>query len=198
MTTTTTRPYLRGEARRRQLLDAAARLFVRGGYDALTMVALAEEAGVSRRLVYDHFPDLPALYDAFFTDRTARHLDGIDAALARGGTDRVVAFSGAFAQLLAIPPDDRRAIRLVLTDVGRSDLDDLRDRVRAHVERRWLPALAGSGDRRVARARLWMLVSALFALADLVDRDEIAASTAADLAADAARSAARPVGRGAG
>jgi AcrR family transcriptional regulator len=162
------------------------------------MVALAEEAGVSRRLVYDHFPDVPALYDAFFTDRTARYLDGIEVALARLGTDRVAAFSGAFGQLLAIPPDDRRAIRLVLTDVGRSDLDDLRDRVRAHVERRWLPAVAGSGDPRVARARLWMLMNALFALADLVDRDEIAPSTAARLAADVARGTARPAATGAG
>jgi AcrR family transcriptional regulator len=161
------------------------------------MVALAAEAGVSRRLVYDHFPDLPALYDAFFADRTARSLDGIDAALARGGTDRVAAFAGVFAELLAIPPDDRRAIRLVLTDLGRSDLDDLRDRFRSHVERRWLPAVAGSGDPRVARARLWMLVNALFALADLVDREEIAASSAADLAADVARSTARRADDGA-
>jgi hypothetical protein len=84
----------------------------------------------------------------------------------------------------------------VLTDVGRRDLDDLRARLRTHVERRWLPAVAGRRDRRTARARLWMLVNGLFELADLVDRDEIAASTATTLAADVARATAGTDPRG--
>jgi AcrR family transcriptional regulator len=182
VTTTTTRPYLRSEERRRQLLDAAARLFVRDGYAGLTMVAVAAEAGVSRRLVYDHFPDLPALYDAFFTDRTARYLDGIDAAVSTAGGDRRAAFASAFERLLAITPEDRRAIQLVLTDVGRPELEEVRSRVRAHMERRWLTGSARG--RRSARARFWMLVSGLFTLADLVDRDEIAAATARTIAED--------------
>jgi AcrR family transcriptional regulator len=185
---TTVRPYLRADARRRQLLDAALEVFVRDGYAGLTMSALADEAGVSRRLVYDHFADLPALYDAFFTDRTERHLARIDAAIAGGSGDTAAAFTAAFAQMLTIPPDDRRAIRLVLTDGGRHELDELRARLRAHVERRWLPAVTGRRGRRTARARLWMLVNGLFELAELVDRDEIAASTATTLAAEVARS----------
>ena len=72
------RPYLRAGARRRQLLDAAARLFVRHGFAGMTMVSLAAEAGVSRRHVYDHFPDLAALYEAFFDDRSARYLASVD------------------------------------------------------------------------------------------------------------------------
>jgi AcrR family transcriptional regulator len=193
---TTTRPYLRADARRRHLLDAALALFVRDGYAGLTMSALADEAGVSRRLVYDPFPDLTALYDAFYTDRTERHLAGIEVAIARGAGDVEAAFTAAFTRMLAIPPDDRRAIRLVLTDVGRRDLDDLRARLRTHVERRWLSAVAGRRDRRTARARLWMLVNGLFELADLVDRDEIAASTATTLAADVARATAGTDPRG--
>ena len=56
-----TRPYLRPDERRRQLLEAASRLFDRGGFTAVTMSAVAAEAGASRRLVYDHFADLPKI-----------------------------------------------------------------------------------------------------------------------------------------
>jgi hypothetical protein len=142
--------------------------------------------------VYDHFPTLASLYDVFFTDRTERYLAGIDAALARGASDRATAFAGVFQQLLAIPPEDRRAIRLVMTDLGRPELDDVRARFRAHIERRWLLAVRNREDRRVARARLWMLVSGLFALADLVDRAELSAATATGLATEVARTIARP------
>ncbi len=66
------RAYLRPDERRRQLLDAASRLFDRGGFTAITVSAVATEAGASRRLVYDHFADLGDLYAAFFEDRVAR------------------------------------------------------------------------------------------------------------------------------
>ena len=39
------------------MLDAAAEMVGRGGWNALTMKGLAAEAGVSRQLVYDHFED---------------------------------------------------------------------------------------------------------------------------------------------
>ena len=55
------RPYLRAELRRNQLLEAADRLFARSGYAGITMQAVAAEAGVSRRLVYDHFSDVSTL-----------------------------------------------------------------------------------------------------------------------------------------
>jgi AcrR family transcriptional regulator len=187
---TATRPYLRADARRDQLLEAAARLFERGGYAGLTMVALAGEAGVSRRLVYDHFPDVASLYNAFFTDRAARHLGAIDGALAEAGPDRVAGFTAAFARLLAVPPDDRRAIRLVLTDADLPELAPVRARFRAHVEKRWLHALGRGGDRRTDRARLWMVVNALFALADLVDRREISGAAATRLATEFVQAAA--------
>jgi AcrR family transcriptional regulator len=188
--TAETRPYLRAPARRDQLLEAASRLFEQGGYAGLTMVALASEAGVSRRLVYDHFPDVASLYEAFFTERTARHLGAIDGALAGAGGDRAAGFTAAFTQLLAIPRDDRGAIRLVLTDAHLPELAPVRARFRAHVEQRWLRALAGSGDRRAARARLWMVVNALFALADLVDRREISSAAATRLATEFVQAAA--------
>jgi AcrR family transcriptional regulator len=179
----TPRPYLRADARRRQLLDAATRLFARDGYAGLTMVALAAEAGVSRRLVYDHFPDLPALYDAFFDDRVSRYLDTIDRALAAGGGDVRASFAGAFEALLAVPADDQRVIRMLASDPGLPDLAPVQARFRRHVEARWLGALDdGRIETRRARAVLWTLVSGLFGLADLVARGELPAADALPLA----------------
>src|SRR5262245_66655621 len=113
-----TRPYLSADIRRRQLLDAAARLFVREGYAGLTMVAVAAEAGVSRRLVYNHFPDLASLYEAYFDDRADRYLSSIEEIVTAAGTDRLAAFDGVFAQLLAIPLADQRAVRTDRKSVG--------------------------------------------------------------------------------
>ncbi len=183
---TTSRPYLRADERRRQLLDAAARLFVRDGFAGMTMVAVAAEAGASRRLVYDHFPDLAALYDAFFDDRASRYLASIDRAVEEGDGDLAASFAGAFRNLLAIPAEDQRVIRLLVADPGLRELEPLRERFRAHVEERWL-GFSGSGgvdaaDRDIARALLWTLASGLFGLADLVTRGEIGAEAATALA----------------
>ena len=177
------RPYLRADARRRQLLDAAARLFARDGYTGLTMVALGAEAGVSRRLVYDHFPDVGALLDAFFDDRATRYLGTIDVAFAAAGDDPVGAFAAAFAALLEVPAEDQRVIRLLVADPGLPELAPLRERFRTHVEARWLGALGGDpiAPRR-ARAVLWTLVSGLLGLADLVARGDFPAPDAVALA----------------
>ena len=183
MSDRTSRPYLTADARRRQLLDAAARCFARDGYAGLTMVAVAEAAGVSRRLVYNHFPDVGALLEAYFDDRTCRYLDAIDEAVAAGGTDRLTAFTGAFRHLLAMPADDQRAIRTLVTDPGLADLAPLQARVRSHLEARWLPAFRDRvDDPQVARALLWTVVSALLGLADVVARGELPVDAALQLA----------------
>ncbi len=181
-TVPSTRPYLRPRERRRQLLDAAARVFARSGYEGLTMVALAEEAAVSRRLVYDHFPDLASLYDAFFDDQVAETLVAIDTAVA-GADAPDAALSAAFACLVAMPADRQRAVRLVAAGAGGPALDSTRGRLHAHVESRWLSLVAPAAlDRKQARAMLWVLVNGLLALADLGARGELPTRSAITIA----------------
>lgn len=178
------RSYLRADARRRQLLDAAGRVFARGGYAGLTMVSLAEEAGVSRRLVYDHFPDLAALYRAFFDDVTARYLAAADQAVAAAHGDVQQAFLGAFEHLLSMPASDRHAIDLLLERSPVPELRDLRRRFQAHVEGRWLDALSGAdpSTRALARPLLWLTTAGVFQLVDLVDDGTTSADEARALA----------------
>lgn len=187
-TSTAVRPYLRVDQRRRQLLDATGRLVASGGPAAVSVVAVAQEAGVSRRLVYDHFPDLASLFEAFFDDTVARYLGAIDAAVER--PDRAPSFADAFAGLLAVPVEDQRAIRLLLTGAALPDLAPLRRRFRAHVEARWTPAVLAAGvDPRLAPALLWTLTTGLLGLVELVERGEVDAPAASALADGIVRAA---------
>jgi AcrR family transcriptional regulator len=63
----TRRPYaprLPPEQRREQLLDAALELIVQQGYAGVSIEAVARLAGVTRPVVYDHFPNLGRLLHA--------------------------------------------------------------------------------------------------------------------------------------
>jgi len=57
-------PRLPRGARRRQLLEAAARAFLAGGYDGSSMDDVAREAGVTRLILYRHFASKSELYGA--------------------------------------------------------------------------------------------------------------------------------------
>jgi len=49
-------------ARRKQLLEAAQEVFVAQGYHAAAMDDIAERAGVSKPVLYQHFPGKLELY----------------------------------------------------------------------------------------------------------------------------------------
>lgn len=61
------------DARRRQLLDVALGVVRTGGADNLTLVTLAEAAGVSRPIVYDHFRTRGGLLLALYRELDDRH-----------------------------------------------------------------------------------------------------------------------------
>lgn len=86
------------EDRLRQLLDVAWRLASEEGTDALTLPRMADEAGVSKPVIYDHFGTRNGLLTALYQDFDVRQTAVIDAALeARGptleGAARVIASS---------------------------------------------------------------------------------------------------------
>src|SRR5471032_1099522 len=107
-----TRPYLRAEDRRSQLLAAAAVLVGRAGLGGLTMAGVATEAGVSRQWVYEHFSDLDDLYRALILDRFAALDASIDAATRRLTGIELVTF--AARRLFALAPADRWILRALV------------------------------------------------------------------------------------
>lgn len=83
MATTSPRPSprLSKKARREQLLDTAVAIVRGQGTDGLTLVTLAEAAGVSRPIVYDHFGTRPGLLLALYRRLDERHQAAIARAL---------------------------------------------------------------------------------------------------------------------
>jgi len=54
----------RSERSRTQILDTALKLFAHRGYGATSVRDIAEEAGLSKRNVYHHFPDKESIFRA--------------------------------------------------------------------------------------------------------------------------------------
>jgi AcrR family transcriptional regulator len=79
MTTPPTR--LSKQARREQLLDAALGIVRARGADGLTLVTLAEAAGVSRPITYDHFGTRSGLLLALYRRLDERHRAAVAEAL---------------------------------------------------------------------------------------------------------------------
>jgi AcrR family transcriptional regulator len=52
------------EQRREQLIDAALSVIVQHGYEGVSIEAIARTAGVTRPVIYDHFPNLGRLLEA--------------------------------------------------------------------------------------------------------------------------------------
>jgi AcrR family transcriptional regulator len=78
------RPYaarVPADVRREQLLDAALTVIVRDGYDAVSVDAIAREAGVTRPVVYGVFDGLGPLLAALLDRQQRRALGQLAAAL---------------------------------------------------------------------------------------------------------------------
>jgi len=116
-------------ARRAQLLDAALEVFVAQGYHAAAMDDIAERAGVSKPVLYQHFPGKLELYLALLDISCEAVVADVRAALAStdDNKERVVATMQAFYTYVA---NDKAAFRLVFE----SDLTS-EPAVRERVER---------------------------------------------------------------
>ena len=68
--------------RRAQLLDAAREVFVASGYHAAAMDDIAEAAGVSKPVLYQHFPGKLELYLALLDSYSDALVAAVEAALA--------------------------------------------------------------------------------------------------------------------
>jgi AcrR family transcriptional regulator len=72
---------LTAEERREQLLDATKAIVARDGFHAVSIEAVAREAGITRPIVYGHFHDLPGLLEALVQREGRRALAQLAAVL---------------------------------------------------------------------------------------------------------------------
>ncbi|MBJ7520856.1 MAG: TetR/AcrR family transcriptional regulator [Solirubrobacteraceae bacterium] len=103
---TPTRQRMTAVERRDQLLDVTRDLVVEQGFGAVSMEAVARRAGITRPVVYGHFPELGVLLDAMLERESTRALSQLAEVLpqpdAAAGTLRERLGNAMEAYLLAV------------------------------------------------------------------------------------------------
>ena len=107
-------------ARRKQLLGAAQEVFVAHGYHAAAMDDIAERAGVSKPVLYQHFPSKLELYLALL-DEHANDLTGKVRAALASTTDNRLRVAASVAAYFDFVDGDGEAFRLVFESDLRND-----------------------------------------------------------------------------
>ena len=120
-----------GAQRRRQLLSVAGHLFGEYGYHQLSMEQLADAAGVSKPVLYQHFPSKRELYLALVNDANVELEAQVRKAL-EGTTDNRERITGAIGTYFDFVED--RRFRLLHSTADLAD-PEVRDAVEASLKR---------------------------------------------------------------
>ncbi|MGA5430340.1 TetR/AcrR family transcriptional regulator [Streptomyces koyangensis] len=99
-------------ARRNQLLGAAQEVFVAQGYHAAAMDDIAERAGVSKPVLYQHFPGKLDLYLALLDQHCEALLQAVQTALS-STSDNKLRVAATMDAYFAYVEDEGGAFRLV-------------------------------------------------------------------------------------
>ena len=112
-------------AKRAAIEGAALALFFREGYARTSVDAVAREAGVSKRTVYDYYGDKQRLFLDVIAQTQAGHEDRfrvlLDRTLPADAPDlesALVAFGRAFASGVAQTPDRNAMVRLIVAEAA--------------------------------------------------------------------------------
>jgi AcrR family transcriptional regulator len=106
--------------RRRQLLDVALEVFAANGFHLTSMDDIAEAAGVTKPVLYQHFRSKRALYIELLDDVGARLMEAITkaTATASGPRQQVEAGFAAYFRFVAV---HENAFRLLFGSLARRD-----------------------------------------------------------------------------
>jgi AcrR family transcriptional regulator len=147
-------------ARRKQLLAAAQEVFVAQGYHAAAMDDIAERAGVSKPVLYQHFPGKLELYLALLDTHGDSLVDKVRGAMSAtsDNKDRV---AGAMRAYFEFVDHESEAFRLVFESDLRNE-PAVRERV-DRVERLCIESITETimSDTGVARERAELLAAGL-------------------------------------
>ncbi|HEX3202868.1 MAG TPA: TetR/AcrR family transcriptional regulator [Actinomycetes bacterium] len=156
---------LRAAERRAQLLGVARRLFARDGYRGASMESIAEAAGVTKPVLYQHFSSKRALYEALLASELGRLTEELETAFSQAGgnEERLRRGFGAYLDFVDRHED---AFRLLFTEALGLDAD-FREQVAAF--RHWVAGrvatiIAAEAGLAVPRARA--LAAAIVGMAE--------------------------------
>lgn len=118
--------------KRRQILDAAVRVFARQGFHATRVSDIADEAGVAYGLVYHYFSSKDEVLNELFVERWSLLLAAIEEADRAGGPhrERLGAVAGFIVESYRHDPDLMKVIIVEVTraanSFGRTHLPEIR------------------------------------------------------------------------
>jgi AcrR family transcriptional regulator len=158
-------------ARRKQLLAAAQQVFVAHGYHAAAMDDIAERAGVSKPVLYQHFPGKLELYLALLDTQAEALASTVTEALTATEDNRARIHGVLSAYFRFVDRDEEDgAFRLIFeTDLGNEPV--VRERVEA-VTQKTMRAVAGvvAADTGLDSASAELLATALTGAAQVAAR----------------------------
>ncbi|HEY3006946.1 MAG TPA: TetR/AcrR family transcriptional regulator [Micromonosporaceae bacterium] len=156
-------------ARRKQLLAAAQDVFVAQGYHSAAMDDIAERAGVSKPVLYQHFPGKLELYLALLDTHCDAIVAQVHTAMA-ATTDNKERVIGAVRAYFDFVDHESEAFRLVFESDLRNE-PSVRERVE-RVEQGCVVAISDTimADTGVSRARAELLASGLVGAAETAAR----------------------------
>ncbi|MDE0802423.1 MAG: TetR/AcrR family transcriptional regulator [Acidimicrobiales bacterium] len=168
-----TRTRLDPAIRRRQIAEAAARVFAEHDPADVSFEAVADEAGVSRSLVYTYFGDRGSLFAAAYTVEMMRLDTEIDGALEKLGNNRE-RLAQAVTAYLRFAARHRERWNLIAS-AGSSRHPAVRDAIAARTVR-IADTLGGSAEARLLVSGVIGMLEAAAAhvLEDDADPDELA------------------------
>jgi AcrR family transcriptional regulator len=148
------------------------------------MQGLAAAAGVSRQLVYEHFPTADDLHLAALTHLFERAYTAT-AAIATSGGSVEETIRRSFALFLDLRPEERHALRALAaeTGAGRGTASRARARLRNRIASVWVPYVRHQTGlpESDATALAWMLTTASWGLADTIADGTVTRARALEL-----------------
>lgn len=177
---TAKRVRLSREQRLRQLLDVAWRLAREEGTDALTLPRMADEAGVTKPVIYDHFGTRNGLLTALYRDFDMRQTVVIDAALeAREPTLEGAARVIASSYVECVLAQGREIPGVLAALAGSPELEAVkRDYQLAFIEKCRKALAPFTGPKGILQSSFWAMLGAADALSHAAATEEITAEQA--------------------
>lgn len=163
------------EQRYRQLLGVAWQLAREEGTDALTLPRLADEAGVTKPVIYDHFGTRNGLLTALYQDFDARQTKVIDAAIeAAAPTLEATAGVIASSYVDCVLAQGREIPGVLAGLAGSPELETVKqDYQRAFIEKCRRALAPFTGAKGIQQPGFWAMLGAADGLSYAAARREI-------------------------
>jgi AcrR family transcriptional regulator len=115
--------------RRAAILDAAMEAFARGGYHGTSIDDIASAAGISKALIYEHFPSKQALHAELVTSQAEALFARLSSAATHPDASPEERLRGGIDAFLAFVEERREAWRALFRDAADPELGEVIDRV---------------------------------------------------------------------